>query len=53
MNIINKQADKGGAVVIMNRDCYCNKVEGILNDRDIYVELEAHDDEKVMGSKRN
>ena len=48
MNIIIKQADKGGAVIIMNRDYYCNKVEDMLNNADIYVELEAHDDEKVM-----
>ena len=50
MNIIIKQAEKGGAVVIVNtRDYYCNNVEEMLNVADIYVELESHDDEKVMG----
>ena len=47
-NIIIKQADRGGAVVIMDRDYYANKILEILKDDETYIQLHMHTDEEVI-----
>ena len=47
-NIIIKQADKGGADVIMDRKYYSDKILAMLKDEETYSELRTHTDEKMM-----
>jgi len=35
-NIIIKEADKGGSVVVMERDYYCHKILDMLKDEELY-----------------
>jgi hypothetical protein len=50
-NIIIKKADKGGAVCVMNRNFYANKITEMLNDRTTYIEVNekrSHDTTKKI-----
>ena len=47
-NIIIKQADKGGTVVITDRDYYANKILEILKDDETYMQRHMHTDEKII-----
>ena len=48
-SIVIKEADKGGATVIMDRDYYQHKIEELLSDKEIYTELtNGNEDEKIM-----
>ena len=40
-DIIIKQADKGSAVVVMDREAYINEAVGQLNDSEVYVLLDG------------
>ncbi len=46
-DIVIKQADKGGAVVIMDRDYYKDKVGSMLLDRTHYQDVDSNEDKKV------
>jgi hypothetical protein len=44
-----KEADKGGATVVMDRDYYQSKIEELLSDSDTYTELtDGNEDDKIM-----
>ena len=45
---IIKQADNGGAAVIMDRKYYPDKILEMLNDEETCSKLQTHTDEKVM-----
>ena len=47
-NIIIKQADKGGAVVVMDKTYYKEKVLELLDNRENYIELERNEDNATM-----
>ena len=47
-NIIINEADKGGAVVIMNTTHYLKMISDHLNDETTYKTVEANCDAKVM-----
>ena len=47
-SIIIKEADKGGAVVIMNKDYYEAKIMNMLSDSEYYSELTENQDKKIM-----
>ena len=42
------EADKGGAVVVMDRTYYANKILEMLNDSQTYEEITANKDKSVM-----
>ena len=46
--IIIKQADKGGAIVFMDRQFYSRKMLDILGDEETSTKFKEHSDEKVM-----
>ncbi|XP_033762626.1 uncharacterized protein LOC117344085 [Pecten maximus] len=46
-SIIIKEADKGGAVVIMNKTYYCEKIIEMLTDGDFYEVVDYQNDAKV------
>ena len=48
-DIIIKEADKGSAVVIMDKDYYKNKITNILNDEITYTEIKDNQDKKITG----
>ena len=47
-DIVIKEADKGGAVVIMNTKHYLKMISNHLNDETTYKMVEANCDTKVM-----
>ena len=51
-NIVIKEADKGGSVVIMEKDHYLKMVYDQLNDRATYKKVDSTHDKKVMTSLR-
>ena len=51
-NIVIKEADKGGSVVIMEKDHYLKMVYDQLNDRATYKKGDSTHDKKVMTSLR-
>ena len=52
-NIINKEADKGGAVVILNKNFYREKILNMLNDNTFYKEINGNCDAKTMQKVKN
>ena len=52
-NIIIKEADKGGAVVILNKNFYREKVLNMLNDNTFYKEINGNRDAKTMQKVKN
>ena len=52
-NIIIKEADKGGTVVIMSKKHYCKMVFDHLNDNQIYERTDNTSDNKVMNKIKN
>ena len=48
--IIIKEADKGGAVVIMNKDFYENKLLEMLQDKNTYRPLDNNVDSKILSN---
>ena len=48
--IIIKEADKGAAVVLMNRDFYVQRAECILRDSSAYEKINGDGDKKLMNS---
>lgn len=46
-SIVIKEADKGGAVVIMDSDYYCTKIEDMLKDTDFYRKLDSDIDSET------
>ena len=40
-DIIIKEADKGGAIVVWGREDYCNEAYRQLNDKEVYEPVEA------------
>ena len=51
--LIIKQADKGGAVVIMDRQYYSEKITEMLNNEEIYFPLTENIDDKVIQKVKN
>ena len=47
-DIIIKQADKGNAVVVMDKQLYSKKILEILQNDENYIQLQTHSDKKVM-----
>ena len=47
-HIIIKQADKGGATVIMVKQYYKERILEMLSDREAYAELKENEDKKIM-----
>ncbi|XP_060085696.1 uncharacterized protein LOC132565106 [Ylistrum balloti] len=47
-SIVIKEADKGGAKVIMDREFYKNKILELLEDVDNYKEIDTNKDETVL-----
>ena len=48
-----KEADKGGATVIMDRTYYQNKIFQLLSDTETYIELtKGNEDNKIMRKLR-
>ena len=47
-SIVIKEADKGGAVVIMDAEFYKNKVMSMLTDEEFYKEISENQDKKTM-----
>lgn len=47
-NIIIKEADKGSALVLMNRDYYQNCILNLLNDTTTYIEVSENKDHAVI-----
>ena len=47
-NIVIKQADKGGAFVVMDKQYYIDKINDLLKDSGTYKTLPENGDEKVM-----
>ena len=47
-NIVIKQADKGGAFVVMDKEYYIDKINDLLKDSGTYKTLSENGDEKVM-----
>ena len=47
-DIIIKEADKGSAVVIMNKNFYEEKIDELLSEHDRYEEVEGNLDKKCM-----
>ena len=41
-NIIIQNADKGGAVCVMNTEFYAHKMEELLNDTNTYAEIDTN-----------
>ena len=52
-DIVIKEADKGGAVVIMNTKHYLKMISDHLNDETTYKMVEANCDAKVMKGIEN
>ena len=52
-NIIIKQVDKGGAIVIMNRSFYQKKIEKILFNNDYYKQLHQNPHKEIMKKYRS
>jgi hypothetical protein len=46
-NIIIKEADKGSAIVVMDKDYYQEKINDVLNDSDTYVEIPTNRDSSI------
>ena len=46
--VIIKQADKGGAFVIMDRTYYISKMKDHLDDENTYEKLSRNEDEHVL-----
>ncbi len=46
--IIIKEADKGGAIVIMDKEFYRQKILELLNDPENYQKISANKDKKVL-----
>ena len=51
-SIIIKEADKGGGIVIMNKDFYCKNILLMLEDASTYKETSANPDMKIMKELR-
>lgn len=47
-SIVIKEADKGGAVVIMNTEYYKTKILQMLNNTEFYSEISENSDKKTM-----
>ena len=47
MHVI-KEADKGGGIVIMNKDFYCKNILLMLEDASTYKETSVNPDMKIM-----
>ena len=47
-SIIIKQADKRGATVIMDKTYYKDKILGLLEDRETYIQLAKNEDDQTM-----
>ena len=47
-NIVIKEADKGGAVVIMDSDFYKSKILDMLNNDEFYSEINENQDKKTL-----
>ena len=48
--LIIKEADKGAAIVLMNRDYYVERAHQILEDQSSYEKINGNGDKKVMNS---
>lgn len=48
-NIIIKEADKGGAIVVMDREYYKEKILEMLQDSEIYKEIPSCMDKNTLG----
>ena len=46
--IVIKEADKGGATVIMDSNYYLEKVETVLNDENYYEELNSDPHKEIL-----
>ena len=51
-SIIIKEADKGGGIVIMNKDFYCKNILLMLEDASTYKETSVNPDMKIMKELR-
>ena len=47
-NLIIKEADKGGAIVLMDRDYYQEKIQEMLGDTSTYKEIPENMDKKTL-----
>ena len=47
-SIVIKEADKGGSVIIMDRDYYINKIESMLNNKTVFTKHPDNCDNKNM-----
>ena len=47
-DIIIKEADKGGAICIMNKSFYSSKMKQMLLDRDTYSEIESNNSKQIL-----
>ncbi|XP_062571387.1 uncharacterized protein LOC134233429, partial [Saccostrea cucullata] len=52
-SIVIKEADKGGAVVIMNTEYYKSKILQMLNNSEFYDEISENSDKKTMRKIKN
>ncbi|NQY54827.1 MAG: hypothetical protein HRT42_14805, partial [Campylobacteraceae bacterium] len=52
-DIVIKKADKGGSIIIMNKDYYINKVNECLSNSEVYKKLPKNLDNKVMNNIKN
>jgi hypothetical protein len=52
-SIVIKEADKGGAVVIMDAEFYKNKVTHMLTNDEFYKEILQNEDKKTMQKVKN
>ena len=52
-DIIIKSADKGGSIIIMDRQYYINKVNECLNNSEVYSKLTKNPDTKIFHSIKN
>ena len=49
-NIIIKEADKGGATVIMNKSFYQSKIEDMLSNQEYYEQLDNDPHKPIMAT---
>ena len=52
--IIIKEADKGSAVVVMDKEYYRNKIQEMFNDQNNYKEIDENNGTNIMSKiKKN
>ena len=52
-NIVIKEADKGSAVVVLDKDFYKEKILEMINDREFYEELTDNKDKSIISKFQN